>query len=278
MASRLSASASFPAEIVVHFHPPNGKAIVSSSAGQCKWNNNSRRSHAFKIDNFSWYHQNLNHLNRLLLANRALQLALLVFLILSFSYSVAQIAEAGNPNLPPVPAGAQATSERYAVSTRMLGIPARARKHLAAAHKEFSKMNVDEALKQIDAALHTDPACAPAFSMRAFIRLAENDPGGAVEDAGHAIALDPADPESFIALAMSYNSLKEFQKAEEAGGFSGAPAPSGLPVDEKVAYEHLQFVSKGNRLWVPDGAATAPSSELRTHPSASLITTLAATS
>ncbi len=176
----------------------------------------SRRSHAFKIDNFSWYHQNLNHLNRLLLANRALQLALLVFLILSFSYSVAQIAEAGNPNLPPVPAGAQATSERYAVSTRMLGIPARARKHLAAAHKEFSKMNVDEALKQIDAALHTDPACAPAFSMRAFIRLAENDPGGAVEDAGHAIALDPADPESFIALAMSYNSLKEFQKAEEA--------------------------------------------------------------
>lgn len=176
----------------------------------------SRISYALKIDNFSRYPQNLNHLNRLLLANRALQLALLIFLFLSFSNSAAQFSEVVKPNLSSVPAGAQSTSEQYTVSTRTLGIPAKARKHLAAAHKEFSKMNVDEALRHIDAALHTDPACAQAFSMRAFIRLAEKDPRRAAEDARHAMALDPDDPESFVALAMSYNSLKEFLKAEEA--------------------------------------------------------------
>lgn len=176
----------------------------------------SRVSHALNIDNFLRYHQNLNHLNRLLLANIAPRLALFIFLFLSFSDSVAQFSEAGSPNHPSIPASAQATSERYTVSTRTLVIPAKTRKHLAAAHKEFSKMNVDEALRHIDAALHTDPACAQAFSMRAFIRLAAKDPGGAVEDSRRAVALDPDDPESFIALAMSYNSLKEFQKAEEA--------------------------------------------------------------
>ena len=44
----------------------------------------------------------------------------------------------------------------------------------------------------------------------------------------------------------------------DKAAFSGAPAPSGLSADEKVAYERLQFVyQKGNRLWVPDGPATA---------------------
>jgi tetratricopeptide (TPR) repeat protein len=175
----------------------------------------SRVNHALKNDNFSRHHQNLNHLNRLLLANRALQFALLIFIFFSLSDLNAQATQTGHPaplSVPSVPA----SPERYAVSARALGIPAKVRKHLAAAHKEFSKMNIDEALRHIEAALQTDPGCAQAFSMRAFIRLAQNDPAGAAEDARRAIALDPPDPESFIALAMSYNSLKEFQEAEEA--------------------------------------------------------------
>ncbi len=44
----------------------------------------------------------------------------------------------------------------------------------------------------------------------------------------------------------------------DKAAFSGAPAPSGLSADEKVAYERLQLrLSKGNRLRVPDGAAAA---------------------
>ena len=38
----------------------------------------------------------------------------------------------------------------------------------------------------------------------------------------------------------------------DKAALSGAPAPSGLSADEKVAYERI---SKGNRLRVPDGAA-----------------------
>ncbi len=176
---------------------------------------NHGSSPAVNIDNSLRYHQNPTYLSRLLLANVARQLALLIFIFLSFSDSVAQFSEAGK-SLPSVPAGAQVTSERYTVSAKTLGISAKARKHLAAAHKEFRKMNVDEALRHIDAALQTDPSCAQAFSMRAFIRLAKKDPRGAAEDARHAMTLDSDDAESFIALAMSYNFLKEFQKAEEA--------------------------------------------------------------
>lgn len=144
------------------------------------------------------------------------QFAVLIFLFLSFSESVAQFPDTGKSNPTSIPADAPATSERYTVSARTLAISAKARKHLAAALKEFSKMNVDESLKHIDAALHTDPACAQAFSMRAFIRLAEKDPRRAAEDARHAMALDPDDAESFIAMGMSYNSLHDFPKAEDA--------------------------------------------------------------
>jgi tetratricopeptide (TPR) repeat protein len=176
----------------------------------------SRLSHALHVDDFLRYHQNLNHLNRLLLVNIALRLVLLVVFLLPFSDALAQFPDTAVSNQPSIPAVAPTTSEHYTVSAKTLGISAKARKHLAAAHKEFSKMNVDEALRHIDATLHTDPGCAQAFSMRAFIRLAAKDPRGAVDDSRRAMALDPGDPEAYIALATSYNSLKEFQKAEEA--------------------------------------------------------------
>ena len=44
----------------------------------------------------------------------------------------------------------------------------------------------------------------------------------------------------------------------DGAAFSGAPAPSGLSDDEKVAYERLQFVyQKGIAYGLPDGAAAA---------------------
>jgi tetratricopeptide (TPR) repeat protein len=105
---------------------------------------------------------------------------------------------------------------RYTVSAKRLGVPAKAWAHLAAAHREFSKRDFDEASREVDSALLADPGCAQAFSMRAFIKLAEKDSQGAVADAKRAASLDPGDAESFIALTMAYNSLKDFQKAEEA--------------------------------------------------------------
>jgi Tfp pilus assembly protein PilF len=105
---------------------------------------------------------------------------------------------------------------RYTVSAKRLGVPEKAWTHLAAAHQEFRKMNFEAASGEIESALGADPACAQAYSMRAFIKLAQKDPHGALDDARHAALLDPGDAESLIALAMGYNSLKEFPKAEEA--------------------------------------------------------------
>jgi Tfp pilus assembly protein PilF len=104
----------------------------------------------------------------------------------------------------------------YTVSAKQLRISPKAGKHLAAANREFGKMNLDRASREVDRALRADPACARAFSMRALIKLAEKDPHAAAEDARRAVLLDPDDAESFVVLAMSYNSLGEFHKAEEA--------------------------------------------------------------
>ncbi len=110
---------------------------------------------------------------------------------------------------PRMPAG-------YTVSAKQLQIPARAKAHLVAAHREFTKMRFDRARQEVDSALGADPTFGHAFAMRAFIKLAQKDPQGAKEDAEHATLLDPDDTESFIALAMSDNSLKDFDKAADA--------------------------------------------------------------
>lgn len=102
------------------------------------------------------------------------------------------------------------------VSAMQLRVPRKAWAHLQSAHQEFSKGNLAGAAREIDRALETDPACAPAFSMRAFLKLAVKDPQGAVADAEHASSMDPHDAESFVALAMAHNSLQEFQQAAEA--------------------------------------------------------------
>jgi Tfp pilus assembly protein PilF len=122
-----------------------------------------------------------------------------------------------NLALPADPAIGVRAPAPYTVSAKQLRIAPNAWKHLAAANREFGKMNFDRASREVGRALRADPACAPAFSMRALIKLAEKDPRAAVEDARRAVLLDPDDAESFVVLAMSYNSLGEFHKAEEAG-------------------------------------------------------------
>jgi Tfp pilus assembly protein PilF len=118
--------------------------------------------------------------------------------------------------LPPAPSSANPTPGRYTVSAKRLGIPAKARKHLAAANEAFGDSMFDKARREIEGALEADATFPQAFTMRAFIKLAEKDPRSAAEDARHAASLDGDDAEAFIALAMSYNSLREFPKSEEA--------------------------------------------------------------
>jgi tetratricopeptide (TPR) repeat protein len=112
--------------------------------------------------------------------------------------------------------GAVPSLPMYTVSAQELRVPAKARAHLKLAHQEFSELNLAGADREIDQVLRADPTCAPAFSMRALLRLAVRDLNGAVADATHALALDPQQTEAYVALATAYNSLREFHKAEAA--------------------------------------------------------------
>jgi hypothetical protein len=68
---------------------------------------------------------------------------------------------------------APSASERYIISANRLGVPAKTRKHLVAAHEAFRKLNFDGAEREIDEAIQADSAFAQAFAMRAFIKLAK---------------------------------------------------------------------------------------------------------
>src|ERR1700692_275946 len=118
--------------------------------------------------------------------------------------------------LPAAAVSAAPAGARYIVSAKQLRVPAQARERLTTAQQSFKKLKIDTAEQEIDDALRADPAFVQAFAMRAFIRLAQKDVKGAVEDARRAASLDPEGAESFVALAMSYNSLREFQEAEDA--------------------------------------------------------------
>jgi hypothetical protein len=65
---------------------------------------------------------------------------------------------------------------------------------LEAAQREFSRLNLAGAQREIERALQVDSTFAAAFPMRALLRLATRDPNGAVEDATRAVALDPGNP------------------------------------------------------------------------------------
>lgn len=123
----------------------------------------------------------------------------LIFLLTSFT-AAAQSANAIRPT----------------VSVQELRVPAKARAHLEAAQREFSRLNLAGAEREIERALQADSTFAAAFSMRAVLRLASRDPNRAIDDATRAVALDPAEPGAYVALATAFNSLGEYQRAEAA--------------------------------------------------------------
>ena len=125
---------------------------------------------------------------------------LLPLLLLLTSFAAAQSANAIRPT----------------VSVQELRVPAKARARLEAAQREFSRLNLAGAKREIERALQVDSTFAAAFSMRALLRLATRDPNGAVEDATRAVALDPGEPGAYVALATAYNSRGEYERAEAA--------------------------------------------------------------
>jgi tetratricopeptide (TPR) repeat protein len=161
----------------------------------------------------SFYSEKANRLGRVPPASGAPRIICLVFCIFMGSICLGSVCAIAQTAVAET--GASETS-RYTVSAGRLGIPAKAAKHLESAHQHFKKMDLSGALTEIDRSLQVDPNCARAFTMRSYLKLAQGDSNGAVKDATRAAALDPHDPESLIALATAYNSVKESQKAFEA--------------------------------------------------------------
>jgi tetratricopeptide (TPR) repeat protein len=92
----------------------------------------------------------------------------------------------------------------------------RAGAQLKDAHKEFSRGNLVKAQRDLDLVSEIDPLCGAALSMRSLIDLAAKKTQAAIEDALRATAIDANDAQSFVALAMAYNSSKNFPKAADA--------------------------------------------------------------
>jgi tetratricopeptide (TPR) repeat protein len=117
---------------------------------------------------------------------------------------------------------------------------------LGAAHKEFTRGNLEKADREIERALQADPSCGPAFSIRAFIKLAEKDSTGALADAARATSIDAYDGDAFVALAMAYNSLKDFENALKAARQAVALQPNSWQArleSAKSLYGQRQFSS-----------------------------------
>ena len=116
----------------------------------------------------------------------------------------------------PFAADVDAAQRRYTVSAQALRVPAKARAHVKLAQENFGESNFAGAQREVDYALQVDPTCAAAFSMRALLRLSSRDFNGAIEDAARSQTLNPAEPNTYLALATAYNSVSDFQKAEAA--------------------------------------------------------------
>jgi tetratricopeptide (TPR) repeat protein len=112
-------------------------------------------------------------------------------------------------NVAPQPVG-------YAVSATALRIPGKAWDHLRSAQREFQKGSLVAASVEVNRALQIDRQFAQAYSMRALVKLAMKNQRGAVEDAERAALLDPLDAAAYLTLGTAYNTLHEFEKAEQA--------------------------------------------------------------
>jgi tetratricopeptide (TPR) repeat protein len=130
---------------------------------------------------------------------------------------------------------ASVSPTHYAVSASELRVPPKAWAYLAAAHKEFSRGNLEKAEREVERALQVDPTCGPAFSIRAFIRLAEKNPSAALADATLATSIDAHDSDAFVALAMAYNSLKDFENAIKAATQALALQPDSWQAQLEMA-------------------------------------------
>lgn len=106
--------------------------------------------------------------------------------------------------------------EDYSVSVQQLRVPEKVQMHLKLASQRFAKSQIAGAQQEVERALQVDDSCPAVYSMRAFLNIASRNLDAAIDDAKRAALLDPYDADAYLAQATAYNSLAQFQDAEEA--------------------------------------------------------------
>lgn len=99
------------------------------------------------------------------------------------------------------------------VSVAEMKVPKKARQHLEKAQEALKKQKVDEAVKEIDAAVEAYPEYAKALTLRGIIRMDQGHTQDAMNDFQGAITADPNYALAYTAIGSAYNSLGQFDNA-----------------------------------------------------------------
>jgi Flp pilus assembly protein TadD len=105
---------------------------------------------------------------------------------------------------------ADAAAGGATVSVAQLKIPHQARKQYDKAEQAFHKQKFDQARERLQKALQEFPNYAQALTLRAILRLQDNQLDQARADLEHAIKADYGYPMAYIVLGATYNLMSRY--------------------------------------------------------------------
>jgi tetratricopeptide (TPR) repeat protein len=102
------------------------------------------------------------------------------------------------------------------VSVAEMSVPKKARQHLEKAAEALKKQKLDQAQKEVEAALAAYPKYARALTMRGLMKMDQNHLQEALSDFQAAINADENYAMAYIAVGSAYNALGQYENAARA--------------------------------------------------------------
>jgi tetratricopeptide (TPR) repeat protein len=118
-----------------------------------------------------------------------------------------------------------ATSD-HTVSVRQLRVPRRAAGELARAQRALNKGDLDRAQHHIKRALERHQHFPEALTLRAVLKVHDEDVAGAIEDLERALAIDADHVMAYIVMAATFNDTHEYEKAVRSADRALSLAPN----------------------------------------------------
>ena len=102
------------------------------------------------------------------------------------------------------------------VSVAEMEVPKKARQHYEKAAEDVKKSKLDEAAKELDAALAVDPHYAEALTLRGVLKMDQKHMEEALSSFQEAISSDPNYALAYVATGSAYNALGQYDNAARA--------------------------------------------------------------